>query len=52
MTVDEALAAAAAGTALGRIATAAQVADVIVFLSSGMSAGVTGTLIPVDGGIL
>jgi NAD(P)-dependent dehydrogenase (short-subunit alcohol dehydrogenase family) len=51
-TVDEALAAAAEGTALGRIATAAQVADVIVFLSSGMSAGVTGTLIPVDGGIL
>jgi NAD(P)-dependent dehydrogenase (short-subunit alcohol dehydrogenase family) len=52
MTVDEALTAAAAGTALGRIATADQVADTILFLTSDLSAGITGHLIPVDGGIL
>jgi NAD(P)-dependent dehydrogenase (short-subunit alcohol dehydrogenase family) len=49
--VDQALQAAAAGTALGRIATADQVADTILFLTSDLSAGITGHLIPVDGGI-
>lgn len=50
--VADALATAARGTALGRIATAREVADVIVFLTSDLSSGVTGQLISVDGGIL
>jgi NAD(P)-dependent dehydrogenase (short-subunit alcohol dehydrogenase family) len=51
LSVAQALQAAAAGTALGRIATAEQVADTILFLTSDLSAGITGHLIPVDGGI-
>jgi NAD(P)-dependent dehydrogenase (short-subunit alcohol dehydrogenase family) len=50
--VDDALTAAAAGTALRRIATAAEVAEVIAFLAGPASSAVTGALIPVDGGIL
>ncbi len=48
-TVDEALAAAAQGTALGRIATAEEVADAVHFLAG--ATGITGHLLPVDGGI-
>jgi 3alpha(or 20beta)-hydroxysteroid dehydrogenase len=52
LSVAEALAQAAAGTALRRIATAQNVADTIAFLSSYLAAGITGQLIAVDGGIL
>jgi NAD(P)-dependent dehydrogenase (short-subunit alcohol dehydrogenase family) len=48
---DEALAAAARATALGRIATAEEVANVALFLASSLSSGVTGQLIHVDAGI-
>ncbi|MET7398385.1 SDR family oxidoreductase [Dactylosporangium sp. NPDC005572] len=50
--VDAALQAAAAGTALRRIATAGEVADAIAFLTSSQSSGITGQLLNVDGGIL
>jgi NAD(P)-dependent dehydrogenase (short-subunit alcohol dehydrogenase family) len=50
--VEAALEAAAAGTALRRIATASEVADAIVFLTSDQSSGITGQLLNVDGGIL
>lgn len=49
--VDDALAAAARGTALGRIATVDDVAGATLFLASDLAAGVTGHLLPVDGGI-
>jgi NAD(P)-dependent dehydrogenase (short-subunit alcohol dehydrogenase family) len=49
--VDEALGRAARATALGRIATAAEVAGAIAFLTSDLSSGVTGQMINVDGGI-
>ena len=49
--VNEALAAAAQGTALGRMASADDVAAAVVFLASPMAAGVTGHLLPVDAGI-
>jgi 3alpha(or 20beta)-hydroxysteroid dehydrogenase len=49
--VDKALESAAAATALRRIATAAEVADTIAFLTSTMSSGITGQMINVDGGI-
>ncbi|MGI8418748.1 MAG: SDR family NAD(P)-dependent oxidoreductase [Nakamurella sp.] len=52
LSVDEALAQAAAGTALRRIATPQNVADTIAFLCSDLAAGITGQLIAVDGGIL
>jgi NAD(P)-dependent dehydrogenase (short-subunit alcohol dehydrogenase family) len=48
---DDALAAMAADTALGRIATAAQVADAALFLLSDLSAGTTGALLPVEAGL-
>jgi NAD(P)-dependent dehydrogenase (short-subunit alcohol dehydrogenase family) len=51
MPVDEALEQAARATSLGRIATAAEVADTIAFLTSDMSSGLTGQMINVDGGI-
>jgi NAD(P)-dependent dehydrogenase (short-subunit alcohol dehydrogenase family) len=51
LSVEQALEAAAAGTALGQIATTAHVADAALFLASGLGAGVTGHLLPVDGGI-
>jgi NAD(P)-dependent dehydrogenase (short-subunit alcohol dehydrogenase family) len=49
--VEEALAQAAAGTALGRMATEEDVARAALFLASDLSSGITGALIPVDGGI-
>jgi NAD(P)-dependent dehydrogenase (short-subunit alcohol dehydrogenase family) len=52
VSVERALAEAAQETALGRIATVEQVADTVVFLTSTMSAGITGQIIPVDGGVL
>jgi len=48
---DDALAAAAAVTALGRIATADEVARAVLFLASDLSSATTGHLVPVDGGI-
>ncbi len=48
---EEALAQAAAGTALGRMATEEDVANAALFLASDLSAGITGALLPVDGGI-
>jgi NAD(P)-dependent dehydrogenase (short-subunit alcohol dehydrogenase family) len=51
LSVDEALAAAGQGTALGRIATADEVATAVLFLASDLASGVTGHLLPVDGGI-
>jgi NAD(P)-dependent dehydrogenase (short-subunit alcohol dehydrogenase family) len=50
--VDDALAAAAGQTALMRIATVEDVANVALFLASDLSNGVTGHMIPIDGGIL
>ena len=49
--VEEALAAAAGETALGRIATAEEVAGAALFLASDLSSGVTGQLLPVDAGV-
>jgi 3-oxoacyl-[acyl-carrier protein] reductase len=49
--VSQALAAAAAMTSLGRIATADEVARVALFLASDLSSGMTGQLLPVDGGL-
>jgi NAD(P)-dependent dehydrogenase (short-subunit alcohol dehydrogenase family) len=50
--VDEAEAARrlAAGTSIGRLVTAAEVADVVTFLASPRSAGITGESIAVGGG--
>lgn len=48
----EALAALAAGTALGRLATEADVAKAALFLASDLASGVTGALLPVDAGLL
>ncbi|GAA2082556.1 SDR family NAD(P)-dependent oxidoreductase [Actinomadura alba] len=49
--VDEALEQVARATALGRIATTAEVADTIAFLTSDLSSAITGQLINVDGGV-
>jgi NAD(P)-dependent dehydrogenase (short-subunit alcohol dehydrogenase family) len=49
--VDDALASAARDTALGRIATAEDVANAALFLASDLAAGITGHLLPVDGGL-
>ena len=49
--VAEALARAASATALGRIATSEDVAAATLFLASDLAAGVTGHLLPVDGGL-
>ena len=49
--VEEALAAASSATALGRIATADEVAGAVLFLASDLSSGITGHLLPIDGGI-
>ena len=38
-------------TALGRIATVEEVAKVALFLATDLSSGVTGQMIPVDGGL-
>jgi len=49
--VADALAQAAGATALGRIATADEVAAAALFLASDLASGITGHLLPVDGGI-
>ncbi len=51
LAVEKALAEAAAGTALGRMATEEDVARAALFLASDLSSGITGALLPVDGGI-
>jgi NAD(P)-dependent dehydrogenase (short-subunit alcohol dehydrogenase family) len=51
LSVEDALAAAGQGTALGRIATADEVASAVLFLAGDLASGVTGHLLPVDGGI-
>jgi len=50
--VDEALGLATAETALRRLASAADVGGVAVFLASPLAASITGQLVPVDGGVL
>jgi NAD(P)-dependent dehydrogenase (short-subunit alcohol dehydrogenase family) len=47
----EALEALAADNALGRLATADEVAKVALFLASDLASGVTGELLPVDAGL-
>lgn len=49
---EEALQASADLTALGRLATEADVANAVLYLSSPLSAGTTGHLLPVDSGLL
>lgn len=51
LAVDDAVAQAAAGTALGRMATELDVARAALFLASDLSSGITGALLPVDGGV-
>lgn len=51
LSVSAALADAARGTALGRIATPDDVAAATLFLASDLAAGVTGHLLPVDCGL-
>lgn len=50
--VEKAIAEAAAGTALGRMATETDVARAALFLASDLSSGITGALLPVDAGVL
>jgi NAD(P)-dependent dehydrogenase (short-subunit alcohol dehydrogenase family) len=50
--IDAALHRAGESTALGRMATATEVADAVLFLASDMASGITGQLLPVDAGIL
>jgi NAD(P)-dependent dehydrogenase (short-subunit alcohol dehydrogenase family) len=50
--VEEALRQAGGVTALGRIATAPEIADAALFLASDMSSGITGQLLAVDAGLL
>jgi NAD(P)-dependent dehydrogenase (short-subunit alcohol dehydrogenase family) len=49
--VAQALAAAAEMTSLGHMATVEEVARVALFLSTDLSSGVTGHMVPVDGGL-
>ena len=49
--LEDALAAAAAQTSLGRIATTDDVAGATLFLASGLAGGITGQLLPVDAGL-
>ncbi len=49
---QQALDAAAADTALGRIATTDDVVNALAFLVSDLASGITGQLLPVDGGLL
>ncbi|MBA2299094.1 MAG: SDR family oxidoreductase [Actinobacteria bacterium] len=51
LAVEDALEEAAQGTALGRMATEADVARAALFLASHLSSGITGALLPVDGGV-
>jgi NAD(P)-dependent dehydrogenase (short-subunit alcohol dehydrogenase family) len=48
----DALAALAAQTPLGRIALAEEVATAALFLTSGLSSGITGRVLPVDAGLI
>ena len=48
---DQALASEAARTALGRIATEAEVANTALFLVSDLASGITGKMLRVDGGL-
>lgn len=48
---DEALAAMAGETALGRMAREADIADAALYLASDLAGGVTGTLLPVECGL-
>jgi NAD(P)-dependent dehydrogenase (short-subunit alcohol dehydrogenase family) len=50
--VETALSHAGERTALGRVATASEVANAVLFLASNLSSGVTGQFLPVDAGIL
>jgi NAD(P)-dependent dehydrogenase (short-subunit alcohol dehydrogenase family) len=52
LSVEDAIAQAGQATALDRIATVSEVADVVAFLTSNMSSGMTGQLLNVDCGIL
>lgn len=49
--VEQALAAAAKETALGRMVTAEDVARTAVYLASDLASGVTGQIVPVEGGL-
>jgi NAD(P)-dependent dehydrogenase (short-subunit alcohol dehydrogenase family) len=49
---ESALTRSAEMTALGRLATAQDIADAVLFLSSPLSGAISGHLLPVDGGIL
>ena len=51
LTVEKALKQLQSETALGRIATEDEVANVALFLSTHLSSGITGQIIPVDAGI-
>lgn len=51
LAVDDALREAARSTALGRMVTEDEVASAALFLASDLSSGITGVLLPVDGGI-
>jgi NAD(P)-dependent dehydrogenase (short-subunit alcohol dehydrogenase family) len=48
---EEAFAALAAETALGRLATADEVAKAVLFLASDLASGISGELLPVDAGL-
>jgi NAD(P)-dependent dehydrogenase (short-subunit alcohol dehydrogenase family) len=49
--ITEAIRQAAAGTAIGRLVTEKDVAGAALFLASDLASGVTGALLPVDGGL-
>jgi NAD(P)-dependent dehydrogenase (short-subunit alcohol dehydrogenase family) len=49
--VDDLLKQAGASTAIGRIVTAEEIANVATFLCSPLAAGITGEMIPVTGGV-
>jgi NAD(P)-dependent dehydrogenase (short-subunit alcohol dehydrogenase family) len=51
LSVEDAMRQAAAGTALGRMVTADDVAGAALFLASDLSSGITGALVPVDAGL-
>jgi len=51
LSVEDAMQQAAAGTALGRMVAEQDVASAALFLASDLSAGITGALLPVDGGL-